>query len=227
MSDAARIGDEIKSRWYEKLTAARLFMDGRSTASGVLIEIAAQHPLRDGVSPGPEFSCRLDRGRELFLHFSASGRPVEIYVPGSRHRFRGRADDISLSLAGREYLVTAGIPSRAIHGDDLNKQYKGEAGVYGSADECFVTSSYFRDSPQFGVLASVVSPAQMLRKTLHYIEFGVLPLNYTAPIIDSFHNYLDELFEQIPYVLLVDSSLQDPTSIEAQRLRNDRMPKTD
>jgi len=64
----------------------------------------------------------------------------------------------------------------------------------------------------------------MLRKTLHYIEFGVVPLNYTAPTLNAFHDYIEELFEQIPNILSVDSTLQG-NSAEARRLREERKPK--
>jgi hypothetical protein len=188
-----------------------------------LIEVAAQHPLVNGTRPGVEFSSRLDLGKSLYDELTQSGRDVELYVPGSIHVHEGRPDKISLSKAGRLYLEALGVPSTHIHGDDLNDRYKGREGVYGSADECFVAARYFTENP-FGLLVSVVSPAQMLRKTLHYIEFGVVPLNHTAPTCESYHNYLYELFEKIPHVLLVDRTLQDGASGEAQRLRDQRMP---
>jgi hypothetical protein len=217
------VPSHIKSNWYAKLETAQSFMNARRSHPGVLIEVAAQHPLIEGTTPGKEFSTRLDRGRELFQSFRDAGQVVEIYVPGSRHVFHGKADKVSLSDAGRAYLEAAGVIPEAIHGDDLNSQYKGDEGVYGSADECFVTASYFKDRG-LGILASVVSPAQLLRKTLHYIEFGVLPLNYTAPTYETYHNYLDELFNEIPSVLLVDSALQSPESEKARRLRSERRP---
>jgi hypothetical protein len=213
---------DMVQAWRAKYLAAQAAMSKRAGNSSVLIEIAAQHPLRNGLYPNDEFRSRLDRGRELF-ETSKTGGNVEIYVPGSRHVFEGRADKISLSEAGRCYLIEQGVPAFAIHGEDLNVKYKGKAGVYGSADECFVAASYYRDSG-FGVLASVCSPAQMLRKTLHYIEFGVIPLNFTVPVVAGFHDYLDELFEQIPRVLFGDSRLQGD-SADAKKLRDERKPK--
>src|SRR5262249_39800186 len=140
---------------------------------------------------------------------------VEIYVPGSIHMFEGRPDKVSLSKAGSEFLGQQGLPLHLIRGDDLNERYKGEDGVYNSADECFVAASYFKDG-RFGHLYSVLSPAQVFRKTLHYLEFGVLPLNYTAPSLETFHNYIGEIFEAIPYVLFVDHSLQESDSIRSK-----------
>jgi hypothetical protein len=217
------VDEAVKRYWYEKYRKAEQFMQGRRFRPSVLIEIAAQHPLKDGTIPGPEFAARLDRGRELFREYSTDGRLVEVYVPGSRHMHHGRVDKVSLSAAGCQYLAAAGLPAATLHGEDLNGVYKDQDGVYGSADECFVAASYFRDQG-FGTLLSVVSPAQLLRKTLHYIEFGVLPLNITVPTVDGYHNYLDEVFERIPHVLTSDPSQQGAESEERSRLRAERRP---
>jgi hypothetical protein len=213
---------EVQDQWRAKYARAHAFMQGRAEKPGTLIEIAAQHPLVDGLHPNDEFRARLNRGKELYDRYRGTGDRVEIYVPGSRHVFHGQPDRISLSEAGRAYLISTGIPEAAIHGEDLNVRYKGEDGVYGSADECFVAASHYKDAG-LGTLVSVLSPAQMLRKTLHYIEFGVVPLNVTVPTLDGFHDYFDELFEKIPRVLTVDASLQHGSS-DARRLREERTP---
>ena len=218
-----RAWHDLRELWNTKYSRARTLMEERAAIPHTLIEIAAQHPLDSGLYPNDEFRARLDRGKELFDVHKVASDQVEIYVPGSRHVFKGHPDRVSLSEAGRSYLITMGVPASAIHGEDLNSKYKGSEGVYGSADECFVTASYYKDS-NFGTLISVSSPAQMLRKTLHYIEFGVVPLNVTAPTLNSFHDYIDELFEKIPGVLTVDPSLQGD-SPEARRLRKERRPK--
>jgi hypothetical protein len=199
-------------------------MQSRRNEDSVLIEIAAQHPLANGDQPGSEFTARLDQGAELFRRFEALVPRVEIYVPGSRHVHEGVADTVSLSQAGTAYLLRLGILGESLHGDDLNLRYKGDAGVYNSADECFVAASYFRDE-MFGHLISVVSPAQLLRKTLHYAAFGVLPLSYTAPTETMFHDYVDEIFDKIPYVLLTDHDLQSPDSVAAADMRASRKPR--
>jgi hypothetical protein len=219
----AQYGSELHDRWRAKYLAARRFMAARASHERVLIEVAAQHPLADGLRPNEEFRARLDRGRELFHRYRDGGRFCEIYVPGSRHLFEGHADRVSLSEAGRAYLTEHGVPAVAIRGDDLNVKYKGDDGVYGSADECFVAASYYRDG-EFGTLVSVCSPAQMIRKTLHYIEFGVVPLNFTAPVVDGFHDYMNELFVQVPQVLAIDPRVQGD-SAEAKRLRAERKPQ--
>jgi hypothetical protein len=213
-------GAELQDRWRAKYLAARGFMAARAGHPRVLIEVAAQSPLDDGLRPNEEFRVRLDRGQELFRRYREDGQFCEVYVPGSRHAFHGRADRVSLSEAGGAYLAGRGVPSSAIRGDDLNVRYKGDEGVYGPADECFVAASYFRDA-EFGTLASVCSPAQMIRKTLHYIEFGVVPLNFTAPVANGFHDYLNELFIQVPQVLGVNARVQGD-SAEARRPRWER-----
>lgn len=213
-----------KAYWYAKYAEARAFMKERANIPRTLIEVAAQHPLIDGETPGEEFRKRLLLGKELLEEELGDDREAQIYVPGSRHVYEGTADNVSLSKAGTDFLIAVGLDKELIHGDDLNLRYKKEQGVYGSADECFVASSYFKDG-NFGRLCSVLSPVQMFRKTLHYIEFGVLPLNYTAPTADTFHNWIDEIFSAVPRVALSDPDLQDPKSAWAVALRATRMPK--
>ncbi len=212
--------------WERKYAVARSFMELRRSIPASLIEVAAQHPLIEGEIPNEEFTKRLLLGKRLYEEESGAGKRVEIYLPGSRHVHKGVADKISLSEAGARFLLKQGVPGDVIRGDDLNNKYKGEKGVYNSADECFVASSYYKNGP-FGMLLSVLSPAQVFRKTLHYIEFGVIPLNYTAPTLDTFHNYIGEIFEAIPYVLFVDHDMQGEGSIRANELRNLRAPKDD
>lgn len=225
MPNLAKVTDDVTQRWRQRLSAAQALMRSREPIDRVLIEVAAQHPLTEHGSPGPEFEARLQRGFSLFREIHAQGVHVEIYVPGSRHRFEGREDPVSLSASGSTYLQELGVPPDRLHGEDLNARYKGSAGVYGSADECFVSARYFLDQ-NFGRIYSVVSPSQMLRKTLHYIAFGILPLNVTAPVTDSYHDYLYELFEAIPHVLLIDDTLQGDASQEGHRLRNERRPQS-
>ena len=51
-----------------------------------------------------------------------------------------------------------------------------------------------------------------------------MPQNYTAPTDDMFHDYVDELFNKIMYVLIKDNSWQENNSREAIANRNDRCP---
>ena len=217
-----QLNDEIYNFWNEKLIQAKSYMKSK-TGKKVLIECAAQHPLKDGFLPGEEFEKRLNKTIELYNEYKSQGFEVKIYVPGSRHKSNNIADKISLSLCGKKYLISKNIPSNDIYSVLYNQKYKGFEGVYNSADECYVASKIFKDE-NFDKLISVASPAQMFRKTLFYIYFGVMPQNYTAPTDDMFHDYVDELFNKIMYVLLEDNSLQENNSREAIVNRNDRCP---
>jgi hypothetical protein len=221
------IGDEKSYQyWKNKYDSAVDFMKSRQTIPSVLIEIAAQHPLDEGKYPNKEFSRRLLFGRSLYEKAITEGKSVEIYVPGSCHVHNGIADEVSLSVAGTKFLLENGVPENLLHGEDLNKKYKGEKGVYNSADECFVATNYFKDT-NFGKLYCVCSPAQMMRKTIHYLEFGVLPLNFTVPLAETHHNYFYEIFEAIPYALFVDPDMQSNDSVKANKLRQERTPNED
>ncbi|MEU8935434.1 hypothetical protein AB0D30_36795 [Streptomyces sp. NPDC048409] len=223
MADTPEQTTDVRAAWDEKLHQAKALMAARRGRPSALIEIAAQHPLVDGVSPNEEFAARLDRGRELYTQLTADGLRVELYVPGSRHMFHGVADKISLSQAGSDYLISGGVPATHVRGEDLNRRYKGDDGCYNSADECVITASYFKDG-DFGTLLVVLAPGQLHRKMLHYIQFGVLPLPYTAPTLASFHNYVHEAFVELPHVLFEDPDLQKPDSAKANRLRKQRRP---
>jgi hypothetical protein len=209
--------------WKKKERLAQALMKERASCRSVLVEIAAQHPLTSGRTPGAEFEARLNLGKKLCDVKTAEGYYVELYVPGSRHRHGNAVDEISLSEAGCAYLAEQGIPRELLRGEELSLRYKRESGVFGSADECFVSASYYKDEG-FGLLLAVVSPAQLMRKALHYIEFGVHPLLYSAPVEDMFHSYVEEAAVAIPRVLHLDHSLQHPDSDWARELRAERRP---
>ena len=194
----------------------------RSRKTGVLIEIAAQHPLIDG-KPDEEFRMRLDSGAELYKREKAISPFVKIYVPGSLHKNNGILDAVSLTQAGREYLLSIGIPDGDILGEAENNKYKGEDGVYNSADECFVASSIFLDG-NYSKLYCVCSPNQMIRKQLFYFAFGVVPLFCTVPCENPAHNPIYELFEAVPGVIYNDHTWQSADSENAARSREDRKP---
>jgi hypothetical protein len=218
-SDISRAQEE----WARKYQEAKSLMEARCRIASVLIEVAAQHPLVGGRYPNAEFRARLDRAVQVYGEYRSRGLSAEFYVPGSRHMAQGWPDQVSLSQAGLEYLVKQGIPPEQLHGDDLNDRYKGDEGVYGSADECFVAASYFKDQG-FGSLATVLSPAQLPRKMVHYIHFGVIPLAFTAPTDDPHHDLVHELFVALPRALLADGAAQGPDSGLARALRAGRRP---
>lgn len=211
--------------WKERYAEAEQNMKIHNRYNGILIEVAAQHPLKEHIAPGVEFEARLDRAAELYESFKATGRTVKIYVPGSLHHdVRLGFDDIPLSTAGVEYLKNKGIPKKDLLGDDMNRKYKGDDGVYNSADECFVSSEIFKHG-DFKTLCCVCSPNQMIRKKFFYIEMGVLPDFHTAPCESMYHDDVDEIFDKLPKVLYGDHNWQSPDSEAFINSRKARKPE--
>lgn len=205
---------------YQQARLNSRLRDGKAE----LIEVAAQHPLLESGRPGKEFARRLDRAAQLYRELSGEGIPVRIYVPGSVHCFRGKADPCSLSEAGRNYLLTAGIPEADLLGDEMNRRYKGEQGVYNTADECFVASRIFFDG-DYRRLHCVCSPNQIQRKKLFYIAFGVIPYYHTVSLDSMAHDEIYELFHSVPDIIARDHTWQDPDSAQGRRTRAERDPR--
>jgi len=144
----------------------------------------------------------------------------------------GIEDKVTLSAAGVTYLVSKGIPAEILHGDDLNDRYKGigsgapHQGVYCGADECFVTSQYYKDNEKFGQLFCVASPIQAQRKRLHYVDFEVRPRIITAQSSSYFHNAAREVGHNLLDVLKIkpDPSFQKADTLIAFEFRRDRWP---
>lgn len=212
--------------WKEKLEAAKEFTHkarSDSQRTGILIELAAQHPLEPDGTPGVEFSKRLDMGYELYCRNKAENIRCKFYVPGSLHMYNGVVDQVSLSESGRKYLIEKGVPSEDIYGKDQNVKYRGMDGVYNSADECFVASQIWKNEG-FSELICVCSPVQSMRKTAHYIAFGVFPSVLTCPSPELFHDYVYEMFTALPYVLYEDPDLDPKKSKLAREHRVNRKP---
>ena len=170
-------------QWKEKEMEAKFKTKGRKNLyKKILIEVAAQHPLREGKFPGEEYAKRLDIACELM------GEDVYIYLPGSLHI----PDKISLSEAGKEYLLKKGVPEdRIIITEDE---------VYNSTDECKVASRILLEN-EFAELICICSPAQLMRKALSYISFGVYPSFRIASCEELFHSYVEEATRNIPILL--------------------------
>lgn len=208
---------------------ADIAMNSISTAridperNGVLIEVAAQHPLKSDGTPGEEFSRRLDMGIELYHKMKNVNKRCGIYVPGSLHMYEGVKDILSLSEAGRRYLLKRNIPEKDIYGEPENTKYRNGDGVYNSADECFVATQIWKNEG-YSELFCVCSPLQCMRKTTHYIAFGVFPSVFTCPVPEMFHSYVGEVFEALPYVLYKDPYFQPRESKRAIEQRAARKP---
>lgn len=170
-------------QWKEKEMEAKCKSKGRKNLyKKVLIEVAAQHPLKEGKFPGEEYAKRLDIACELM------GKDVYIYLPGSLHV----PDEISLSEAGKEYLLKKGVPEDKITTTDDE--------VYNSTDECKVASRILVEN-EFAELICICSPAQLMRKALSYISFGVYPSFKIASCDELFHSYVEEATRNIPILL--------------------------
>lgn len=220
-------GAHLYERWQNKYRCALDNTKDKASRPGVLIEVAAQHPLVDGELPGDEFRARLDKAFEIYQKLSKgvedewgdrSFDPIKIYVPGSLHK----GDKISLSATGCAYLLGKGVRPIDLLGEKQNERFKPE-GVYNSSDECFVATKLL-ERLKYGKFISVCSPAQLMRKALSYIEFGYVPEMISVPVEDMFHSYVEETFVNIPRLLEDGKGLQD-NSVEGERLRNERKPK--
>ena len=194
--------------WLDKYEKALSAMEkAKQSGRGILIEVAAQHPLKDGRYPNEEFQARLDLGVKLYKEL-AETEDVKLYVPGSRHQKDGKADLISLAEAGKNYLIAQGISKENIFADEANVEIMGKKGVYNSTDECYVACKLF-EKHNFKELHSVCSPNQMMRKMLCYISFGFFPCIHTASCDYMYHNPINEIFECIPNVLANNQKAED------------------
>lgn len=190
-------------QWKEKEMEAKCKSKGRKNLyKKILIEAAAQHPLKEGKSPGEEYAKRLDIACELV------DEDTYIYLPGSLHV----PDEIPLSEAGKEYLLKKGVPEdRLIITEDE---------VYNSTDECKVASRILVEN-EFAELICICSPAQLMRKALSYISFGVYPSFRIASCDELFHSYVEEAMRNIPILLNGEEELKR----EKERLCEERKPK--
>lgn len=223
LEDLEKNPEKLRTDWKEAYIAAKQNMAKRKRNGGALIEIAAQHPLVDGEKPNEEFEKRLREGVCLYQRLVAEGKDVKIYVPGSVHKDKELVDKISLSEAGKRFLLRQGICESDIFADEMNEKYKGEDGVYNSTDECSVACRIFEEM-NYGELHCVCSPAQMVRKVLSYIHYGCVPYVHTVSCDEMYHDYVDELFDKIPN-FLADKNKIDVDWDEAKRLRRLRKPE--
>lgn len=212
---------EMWNELYQEATRNTLMKDGDLE----LIEVAAQHPLNEDGTPGTEFALRLKEGARLYREILSKGGKAKIYVPGSVHLYEGIPDVKSLSQSGVDYLVNElQIPLEDILGPETNERFKGEDGVYNSADECYVASMIYKRG-SYHRLHCVCSSSQMARKKMFYIAFGVIALFHTADADQRFHNDISEMIEGVPYVIYRDSTWQNHSSERFIKSREERRPK--
>ena len=191
------------NQWKEKEMEAKFKTQGRKNLyKKALIEVAAQHPLKEGKFPGEEYAKRLDIACELI------DEDTYIYLPGGLHI----PDEMPLSEAGKEYLLKKGVPEdRIITTEDE---------VYNSTDECEIASRILIEN-EFAELICICSPAQLMRKALSYISFGVYPSFKIASCDELFHSYVEEATRNIPILLNGGKELER----EKERLCEEHKPK--
>ena len=211
--------------WQKKYTEAVQNRRRAEESRRILIQASAQHPLKDGLYPDAEFEKRLRMAADLYKTYTNDAEQVKIYVPGSRHKTEKQEDHISLSDAGKTFLIQIGIPENDIYGDDMNTLYKGEYGVYNSADECYVSSQIYKNGG-FDRLCCVCSPLQTVKNMLYFTENGVMPEIYAVPCAQQFHNPYVESAEILPDILHYDHSWQGESSFYGGQSRRERKPET-
>lgn len=204
-------------KWKEQNEIAKNNMKVPSKKSSLLIEVAAQHPLINGKFPNDEFKARLDASLNIYKDKINDYAKISFYIPGSRHTYEGIEDQVSLSKAGKTYLMKQGISENKIYSDEANNKYTDNQGVYNSIDECMVASKIYNDN-HFSDMYCVCSPAQLHRKALAYIKFGIIPKMYSVPLESLYHDYVEEIYKYIPSLINYSDNIND-------KLRLSRIPK--
>lgn len=214
---------EARLYWIQKYIIAQKFTYERSIIypNSVLIEVSAQHPLENGQFPNIEFRARLDRAIETYQKLKSHGIASTLFVPGSRHKSGNIEDQISLSKAGELYLLQQGVPREQILGEEVMDLYVGDSGIYNSADECFVTSSIFKDR-KFGKVICICSPTQSLRKSFFYYENGIVGLFDCVAADSMFHDPINEYFGSLWKTVFEDHNWQNKESFLYIKSRQDR-----
>lgn len=221
-------GVSLKEFWNRKAEEAQektleaSYDEESQLKENVLVEIAAQHPLKNGNTPGKEFAVRLLKGLEIY---KTNPEKTYIYVPGSRHKDdthpEGGEDKISLSQAGIDYLKAKGVKEDHLFGPVENRKYRQDEGVYNSADECAVAAKIFFEG-EFGRLICVCSPFQAQRKLLYYVLNGVIPEIVTITAPSYAHQLGDELASSLANLIKSGDDLQDKDNPLAIYMRKRR-----
>lgn len=172
-----------------------------AASTEVFIEVAAQHPLKEGLYPDWEFEARLHEAVKRLLdpktHLDnphLHPKQVHIYVPGGRHKKDGVEDKVSLSEAGITWLKEhdCGLHTQLHGGDELNRRLTNGRGIFNGEDECDAAVRMFKEL-KAGRFICICSQGQMMRKALAYIqrgyypEFVVLPGRHHNPVWEAFH----------------------------------------
>ena len=90
---------ERSSEYWKNKQA--IIKNKKSENKKILIEIAAQHPLKNGKEPGEEFENRLLKGIELYKREIEKGNEVIFYIPGSIHYITKDGEKILKIIDGK------------------------------------------------------------------------------------------------------------------------------
>ena len=209
-----------------------------ANANGLtLIEIAAQHPLKNGKEPAEEFEGRLQEAIRLYrsLKNEKQDRIVKLYVPGSRHCENGKCDKLTLSQAGIEYLkkhLNEIEQLDILKEEDTNQKYMPN-GVYNSMDECYVASEIYKEllsvyKSKEGQIICVCSPNQVMRKTFIYLRYGIEVMCHSVPIPGKmmYHNPVWEYFGSLHKAVYSNNDWQNPENDQFIESRKSRSPRS-
>lgn len=148
-----------------------------------IIEVDAIAPLSRGYYPVSEYLHRLDKCVELF-----TGNET-IYVIGKLCV----GDKISLAEAGKEYLLTKGIPEDSIKTID--------SGIFTNDDGSRIICN---NNPNTGV-SVICSSVQSFRKYFLYVENGIVPNIVNTDLHVGPHAYAIEFFGELLNLIVNDS----------------------
>lgn len=222
--------EDNRKHWQQIFEAAK----PANPQGPTLIEIAAQHPLENGVMPGVEFTARLNEAIRLYRQLKSEDpqRIVKLFVPGSLHCENGQCDSISLAQAGINFLQERLNKDEAkdiLTDEETNLKYMDEKGVYNSLDECYVASEIYKNdiihnSDQQGQILCVCAPNQVMRKTLAYLRYGLEVMCYSVPVPGKtmYHNPIYEYFINLHQVTSLPTDWQDPDNVLFIKSRKDR-----
>jgi hypothetical protein len=191
-----------------------------------LIVPAAQHPLVDGVRPGPEFEHRLQAGLKQYQALTQeTGRSAKFFVTGSRHHDKasGQTDSVALYDAAGLWLLEHDVPANAIHGKDWMSELDTE--IYSGADEIRVAAYGFKNNREFQNATYWCSPGQRSRAEQYALAYE-LPAHVAVPEALA-NGYSGEQFHGGVQHLVLQGLTRtiDPYGALLAKMTRDRVPQ--
>jgi len=183
-----------------EVAALRRSRENDPSATTTLLIVAAQHPLVNGRTPGPEFEKRLEAAAADYRQITEAHGKAEFFLPGNRHADDkvGPPDSVALYDAAGLWLVDQGIPTAVLHGKDWIDAYRPQ-GIYSGAEEISTSSDGFKANPRFRNAIYYCSPAQESRARMFALANGQ-PLTTHVPdslIQDGIEQFHGNVVEKI------------------------------